>query len=216
MVGENVRRLLAELPAGVELVVVAKGREPHQVLEAVEAGVRIVGENYVQEAERAFAVVGDRVKWHFIGRLQKNKVRKAVKVFDMIETLDSLEMAGEINRKCGEIGKVMPVLVEVNSGREGAKSGVFPEQVEDLVQSVSNLANIKVMGLMTMGPRTGDPEESRPYFMETRRVMDRLKALKLPNADLEYLSMGMSNSYRVAIEEGANLVRIGRKIFEGE
>lgn len=210
---ENVKRLLAELPAGVQLVAVAKARQPEEILEAVAAGIELVGENYVQEAEGAYQLIGNRVKWHFIGHLQKNKVKKAVKIFDMIETVDSVEIAGEIDRRCAQIGKTMPVLIEVNSGREQQKSGVLPGDVEELVKEVSVLPNIRVLGLMTMGPRFGNPEDSRPYFVETRKILARIRRLELPNVEMRYLSMGMTNSYRVAIEEGANIVRLGTAIF---
>ena len=215
MIAQNVAEILGELPEGVQLVVAAKTRSPQEILQAVEAGVRIAGENYVQEAERAYQVVGNRAEWHFIGHLQKNKVKKAVSIFDMIETVDSAEIAREIDKRCAQLGKVMPVLIEVNSGREKQKSGVFPEEVEQLVQDTSPLSNIKVIGLMTMGPRFGNPEDSRPYFVETKRIFERLKKLNQPDMDMKYLSMGMTNSYRVAIEEGANMVRIGSKIFGG-
>ncbi|HEY40666.1 MAG TPA: YggS family pyridoxal phosphate-dependent enzyme, partial [Dehalococcoidia bacterium] len=205
----NVKQLLAELPKGVILVVAAKTRSPDEIMEAVGAGVRVIGENYLQEAERAYEAVGDRVQWHFIGHLQKNKVRRAVSLFDMIETVDTAALAREIDRRCAVIGKVMPVLIEVNSGREPQKSGVYPEAVELLVLEISALPNIRVEGLMTMGPEVGDPEDARPYFIETRKLFDYLKELNLPGVTMKYLSMGMTNSYRVAIEEGANIVRIG-------
>ena len=213
MIRQNVAQLLSELPEGVQLVAAAKTKSPEEVLEAVEAGVKIVGENYVQEAERVVEVVGNRAEWHFIGHLQKNKVKKAVSIFDVIETVDSIDIAREIDKRCAQIGKVMPVLIEVNSGREEQKSGVFPEKVERLVQEISALPTIKVIGLMTMGPRFGDPEDSRPYFVETRKTFEKIKNLNLPNIDMKYLSMGMTNSYRVAIEEGANIVRIGSQVF---
>ena len=213
MIKQNVSQILSELPDGVQLVAAAKTRQPEEVLEAVEAGVKIVGENYVQEAERAHEVVGNRAKWHFIGYLQKNKVKKAVRIFDMIETVDSVEIAGEIDKRCAQIDKVMPVLIEVNSGREKQKSGVLPEDVEQLAREISAFQNIRVMGLMTMGPRFGNPEDSRPYFVETKKIFEKIRKLNLPNIETRYLSMGMTNSYKVAIEEGANIVRIGSKIF---
>jgi hypothetical protein len=209
----NVQKLLNELPTGVELVAAAKDRTSEEVLKAVEAGIKIVGENYVQEAEKIYEVVGNKTKWHFIGHLQKNKVKKAVRLFDMIQTVDSVDIAKEIDKRCAQIGKVMPVLVEINSGREKQKSGVLPEDAENLIRAISSLPNIKVMGLMTMGPRFGDPEDSRPYFVTTRKIFDQIKALQLPNVEMRYLSMGMTNSYQVALEEGANMVRIGTKIF---
>ena len=210
---ENVQQLLNELPGGVELVAATKDRTAEEVLQAVEAGIEIVGENYVQEAEKIYGVIGNRAKWHMIGYLQKNKVKKAVTLFDMIETVDSVDLAREIDKRCAQIGKVMPVLVEVNSGREQQKSGVLPEDAEELIKAISSLPNIKLMGLMTMGPRFGNPEDSRPYFVITREIFDRIKALKLPNVEMRYLSMGMTNSYHIALEEGANMVRIGTKIF---
>jgi len=209
----NVAQILEELPDGVELVAAAKTRKPEEIVKAIEAGIKIIGENYVQEAERAKEVVGNKARWHFIGHLQKNKVKKAVRLFDMIETVDSVEMAGEIDKRCAQIGKIMRVLVEINSGREAQKSGVLPEDAVQLVKELSVFPNIRVMGLMTMGPRFGNPEDSRPYFVETKKIFDRLKELDLPEIEMKYLSMGMTNSYKVAIEEGANMVRIGTKIF---
>jgi len=213
MIKENVKRLLAELPDGVELEAACKTRTPEEILEAIDAGVRIIGENYVQEAEKAFKIAGNRVKWHFIGHLQKNKVRKAVRIFDMIETVDSLEITGDIDKACAEENRAMPVLIEVNSGREKQKFGVLPEDVKRIVEKLSGFSKIKVMGLMTMGPMTGDPEDARPYFVETRRIFEKIKAMSVAGAEMRYLSMGMSNSYRVAIEEGANIIRVGTKIF---
>jgi len=210
---QNVKQILSELPNGIELVAAAKTRTAEEVLEAIESGVKIIGENYVQEAERSYEVIGNKAKWHFIGYLQKNKVKKAVRLFDMIETVDSVDMAMEIDKRCAQIGKIIPVLIEINSGREKQKSGVLPENAEPLVREISHLQNIKVMGLMTMGPRFGNPEDSRPYFVETKRIFDQIKKLNLPNVEMKYLSMGMTNSYKIALAEGANIVRIGTLIF---
>ena len=210
---QNIEQILSELPDGVELVAAAKTRTAEEVLQALESGVTIIGENYVQEAERNYAIIGKRAKWHFIGYLQKNKVKKAVRVFDMIETVDSVGLAVEIDKRCAQIGKTMSVLIEINSGREKQKSGVLPENAEQLLREISHLPNITVKGLMTMGPRFGDPEDSRPYFIETKKIFDRIKKLGLPNIEMRYLSMGMTNSYRVALEEGANMVRMGTRIF---
>ncbi|KPJ68881.1 alanine racemase [candidate division WOR-1 bacterium DG_54_3] len=213
MIKENAQKILAELPEGIELAAAAKTRTPAEIQEAVDAGVKIIGENYVQEALRAFKQIGEKAKWHFIGHLQKNKVKKAVEIFDLIETVDSYEIAEVIDKRCGQISKIMPVLVEINSGREKQKFGVLPENTEALIKQILGLRNIKVMGLMTMGPRFGNPEDSRPYFVETKKIFDKIKALDLPGVEMKYLSMGMTNSYKIAIEEGANLVRIGTRIF---
>jgi len=210
---QNVIQIFSELPNGVQLMAAAKTRQPEEVLEAVEAGVKIIGENYVQEAEKAYEVVRDKAKWHFIGHLQKNKVKKAVKLFDMIETVDSIELAGEIDKRCAQIDKIMPVLIEINSGREERKSGVLPENAEQLTREISTFHNVRVVGLMTMGPPVRNPDDSRPYFMETKKMFDRIEKLNLPNIEMRYLSMGMTDSYKIAIEEGANIVRIGTRIF---
>ncbi len=213
MIREQVKKLLAELPGGVLLVGAAKTRTPDEILEAIDAGLEIVGQNYVQEAEKAFEKVGHRAKWHMIGHLQTNKAKKAVAVFDMIETVSSMKLAEEIDKTCARAGKVMPVLIEINSGEEAQKSGVNPDEAVDLIRAMSSLKNIRIMGLMTMGPFAGDPEESRPYFQRTKKLFDVLKAMDLPGVEMKYLSMGMSNSYKVALEEGANMVRIGTKLF---
>jgi hypothetical protein len=213
MIEENVNKILQELPPGIELMAAAKARTPEEIMRAVQAGVKIVGENYVQEALAVFNVVGHRVKWHFIGHLQRNKVKKAVEIFDLIETVDSPELSKEIDKRCSQRKRIMPVLIEINSGREKQKFGIFPEDVEDFIKEISGFKNIKIEGFMTMGPMFGDPEDARPYFVETKKIFDRIKTLNLPGLEMKYLSMGMTNSYRVAIEEGANIVRIGTKIF---
>lgn len=213
MIEENVKKILAELPDGVKLVAAAKTRAPEEILRAADAGVRIIGENYVQEAQRAFELVGHLVQWHFIGHLQRNKVKKAIKIFDMIETLDSLNLAEEIDERSAQEGKIMSVLVEINSGREPQKFGVMPEETERFLLETGRFKNLKIKGLMTMGPAFGDPENARPYFVESKNIFDRIKSLDIPGIEMQYLSMGMTNSYRVAIEEGANIIRIGTKIF---
>ena len=213
MIKENVKRILNELPQGVELVAAAKTRTADEVSEAINAGVKNIGENYLQEAEDVFKLIGKKARWHFIGHLQKNKVKKAVEVFDIIETVDSYDLAKEIDKRCGQISKVISVLIEINSGREPQKFGVLPENVEEIIRQISCLKNIKIMGLMTMGPRFGNPEDSRPYFIETKKTFEKIKALDLENVQMRYLSMGMSNSYRIAVDEAANIVRVGSRIF---
>lgn len=213
MIRENVERILGELPPGVELVAAAKSQPPEKILVAIEAGVRTIGENYVQEAEAHFTAIGAKAKWHFIGRLQTNKAKKAVGIFDMIETVDSIDLAREIDKRCRASGKTMPVLVEINSGEEEQKAGVQPADAETLIREIAPLPNVKVRGLMTMGPFEGDPENSRLYFRITRQVFEQIKRRAIPGVDMTVLSMGMTNSYRVALEEGANMIRIGTKIF---
>ncbi|UCH08037.1 MAG: YggS family pyridoxal phosphate-dependent enzyme [Deltaproteobacteria bacterium] len=213
MITENVQRLLRELPEGVELLAAAKERTAEEISEAIRAGIKIIGENYLQDAQKVFPDVKEKANWHFIGHLQTKKVRKVVEMFDMIESVDSLRLAQEIERCCGARDEVMPVLIEVNSGKEEQKYGVNPEDVPELIDEISSYPHIKIMGLMTMGPRFGNPEEARPYFEKTRELFEQIKGSHSPNVEMKYLSMGMTNSYEVALEEGANLVRIGTKIF---
>lgn len=213
MIKKAVKEILNELPSGISLVAAAKTRTPEEIMKAVEAGIEIVGENYVQEAEQARQIVGDRVKWHMIGHLQKNKVKKAVKIFDMIETVDSIKLCRAIDKACADINKIMPVLVEINSGEEDQKAGVIPDLAVSLIKEMCSFKNIKIKGLMTMGPFSGNPEDSRPYFIKTKKLFDSIKQENIIGVEMEYLSMGMSNSYKVALEEGANLIRIGTRIF---
>ena len=213
MITENVQHLLHELPEGIQMLAAAKERTAEEISEAIRAGVGIIGENYLQDAQKVFPDVKEKAHWHFIGHLQTKKIKKVVEMFDMIESVDSLRLAQEIERCCAVREKVMPVLIEVNSGKEERKYGVNSEDVPELIEEISSYPHIKIMGLMTMGPRLGNPEESRPYFQKTRELFEQIKDLHLPNVEMKYLSMGMTNSYGVAIEEGANLVRIGTKLF---
>lgn len=209
----RVQDLLATLPSGITLVAAAKTRTTEEVNAAVEGGITDVGHNYVQEAEGMIGAIGRGVRWHLIGHLQKNKAKKAAELFDMIETIDSWKIAQAVDRHCGTLGKIMPVLIEINSGREAQKAGVLPEETDDLLKRLGTLPNIRVEGLMTMGPLTGDSEDARPYFKTTKEVFDRLQKAALPNTNIHLLSMGMSSTYMTAIEEGATIVRIGTGLF---
>ncbi len=212
-IADNVRRLFSELPPGVEVVAAAKTRTPEEIREAVGAGIALIGENYVQEAEAARAELGESVRWHLIGHLQSNKAKKAAAIFDLVQTVDSLSLAREIDKRCAALGKSMPILIEVNSGREEQKSGVMPEAAEGLVREIAALPRLSVRGLMTMGPFEGDPEAARPCFVETRKLFEKLKENPIPNAEMKILSMGMTNSWRVAVQEGSNMIRVGTLIF---
>jgi len=213
IINKSVAKCLNSLPSNVLLVAAAKTRTPEEVNSAIDAGVKIIGYNYVQEAERMFQLVGNSVQWHMIGHLQTNKVKKAVRIFNMIETIDSRRIAELVDRHCVAVGKIMPVLIEINSGKESNKTGVLPENVDELVREISDLSYLRIQGLMTMGPRFGNPEDACPYFKATKIAFDRLSKAGIANVEMRYLSMGMSNSYKVAIEEGANIVRIGTKLF---
>jgi pyridoxal phosphate enzyme (YggS family) len=210
---ENYRRIRDEVPAHVAIVAAAKTRTPEEIAEAIEAGARIIGQNYVQEAEAAMAALGEaarQVEWHMIGRLQRNKVNKALPLFDVVQTVDAARLAGALDARAEG---PLRVYVEVNVAGEESKSGVAPEGVRSLLQQVGEMQNLRVEGLMTMEPYFEDPERARPYLRRMKGVFDEMRGARLPGVDLQVLSMGMTNSYRVAIEEGANMVRIGTAIF---
>lgn len=209
----NVRSLMEEIPAHVKLVAAAKTRSEEEIKTVIDAGVRIVGHNYVSEALNTAQAFKGRARCHMIGHLQRNKVSKAVEIFDMVETLDSLRLAKELDKKAGNIGKVMPVLIEVNSAEETQKYGVMPSDVMEFAGKIEKFENLSLEGLMTMGPLTNSPEEARKYFSRTREVFEELKAMGAFSSECAYLSMGMSATYKVAIEEGANMVRVGTAIF---
>lgn len=210
---ENVRQLLSEIPGGVDIVAAAKNRSSDEILQAIEGGIRLIGQNYVQEALKSIEDIGHRAKWHFIGHLQKNKVKYVVPVFDMIETVDSMPLAIQINKHATKHNKTMHILIEINSGREPQKFGVLPEDAYNLIKEIKDLSNLKIMGLMTMGKMVDDLQEIKKCFRETKALFDDIKALNIPGVEMKCLSMGMSDSYKIAIEEGANSVRIGTKIF---
>jgi pyridoxal phosphate enzyme (YggS family) len=213
MIKENVRKILEDLPKHIELVAATKERGVSEIKEAIEAGIKIIGENYVKEAEEKFKAIGNGVRWHLIGHLQKNKVKRAVKIFDMIETLDSVELAEILDKECRKINKIMPVLIEINSAKEPQKSGVFPENAESFVSDVMAFDNLKLMGLMTIGPLVGEPQIIRSFFKKTKEIFDNIEGLYGGKLEWKYLSMGMSDTYKIALEEGANIIRIGTTIF---
>ncbi len=211
---ERTRAILAGIPPHVAVVAAAKTRSPDEIRAALAGGVHDVGENYVQEAEAAQEAVGrGTASWHLIGPLQRNKVRRAVALFHLIQTVDSLPLAEKIDEEGRRIDRRVPVLIEVNSGREPQKAGVFPEDVEGLVREVSRLPFVSIRGLMTMGPALADPRALRPFFAETKRRFDEIARRALPNVEMAILSMGMSDSYREAIEEGATMIRLGTALF---
>ena len=211
---DNVKRIQSELQDSVLLQAAAKTRSADQVREAIEAGVRIIGYNYVQEAETIKSQIHHPdVRWHMIGHLQKNKVNKAVRLFDMIETIDSVFLAELIDKQCAKIDKTMEVLLEINSGRESHKSGLLPEQAKDVAKAVAEFTSIRLCGVMTMGPWVENPESLRPYFRQTKDLFDMIGEMNLPTVKMTWLSMGMSDSYKIAVEEGANMIRLGTALF---
>ena len=215
---ENYLQIRKEIPDYVKIILAAKMRTKEEIEEIISAGVEMIGENYVQEAEKMHNFLGEdakKLKWHMIGSLQKNKINKALKIFDCFQTIDSVELAEALNKRAEKMDKIISVFIEVNIGSEITKSGLKPdyEVIKKVVMEVSKRRYIKMEGLMTMGPRVGDPENVRIYFRKTKEIFDKLKDSGISNVNLKYLSMGMSNSYKVAIEEGATLVRVGTAIF---
>lgn len=215
---ENYLRIREEIPGHVTIVLAAKTRTREEMLEVIDAGATDIGENYVQEAERLQGELGEdakRVRWHMIGHLQKNKINKALGVFDVIQTVDSLQKAVDIDTRAAREDRIVPVCIEINIGSELTKAGLDPDYpvIRELVEEIIVLDHLQLEGLMTMGPRFGDPENSRPYFKKTRQIFDRLQASGFPDLHMKTLSMGMSNSYRVAIEEGSTMIRLGSLIF---
>jgi pyridoxal phosphate enzyme (YggS family) len=181
---------------------------------AIAAGVTDLGENYIQEArEKVNALAASPVNWHFIGHLQSNKAKYAVRLFDLIHSVDSLKLARELNKYAQKIDKAQSILVQVNVAKEESKSGVYVEGTIELLKNISQLENIAVKGLMTMPPYFNAPEKVRPFFVALRRLRDQIEAEDIPNISMDELSMGMTGDFEAAIEEGATMVRIGTAIF---
>jgi len=199
--------------AGIKIVAVTKTQPVASIREAIAAGLTAIGENRVQEAAEKYAALGTAVEWHLVGHLQTNKAREAVKMFSLIHSVDSERLVTEIDRQAAKIGKRQEVLLEVNIGGESTKFGVPPDEVFQLVKFAATKPNICVCGLMTVAPFASDPEELRPLFKRMRQLFQNLREEALPGTNICWLSMGMTNDYLVAIEEGANLVRIGTAIF---
>lgn len=204
-------------PESIKLMAVSKTVDRERIRQASEAGIRVFGENRVQEFEQKFPDPQDHLKaeWHLIGHLQTNKARKAVELFDAVDSLDSLRLAEKLDHAVAAMAKVLPVLVEINAGGEESKSGIpldSPE-LETLLRAMPRFEHLEVRGLMTVPPFTANPEAARPYFRLLRDLRDSIAARKLPRISMDTLSMGMSHDFEVAIEEGSTCVRIGTAIF---
>lgn len=222
-VAANYRRVLEKIreaairsgrdPAGVKVLAASKSQSAAQIKAAIEAGIRLFGENYVQEAEAKREVVREPVEWHMIGHLQRNKVKVALGQFDVIESLDSEALARELAKEGQKRGRKVRTFIEVNLAGEQSKTGIAREEVVALLEEVGRLSQLTVEGLMVVPPFRENPEEVRPYFRVLRELQLELGKLKIPNVDLKELSMGMTHDYPVAIAEGATLVRIGTAIF---
>jgi hypothetical protein len=201
-------------PEEVRVVAAAKSQGQHRIEEAIAAGIRIIGHNYLQEAERESpAELRHRVKLHMIGHLQRNKAGKAVELFDMIETVDDMRLASDLDRRASVAGKVIEVMIQVNLAAEPQKSGIPEDQVEGMVEAIRALECLRLKGLMTMPPFFDDPDRVRSYFARLRELRDKLISKDILSSDMNELSMGMTGDFEVAVEEGATLVRIGSALF---
>jgi len=207
---EKAARRAGRDPTEIKLVAVSKTVEAARVKEAIEAGVSILGENYVQEAQKKIEEIGKPVAWHFIGHLQSNKAKYAVHLFDMIHSVDSLVLAQELNKRAEQADRIMKVMIEVNISGEATKFGTDEEKVFSIVREILHLSHLSLEGLMTMPPYFESPDMSRPYYIQLRALKERMVGEGIL---LKELSMGMSNDFEIAIEEGATYVRVGTAIF---
>jgi pyridoxal phosphate enzyme (YggS family) len=209
---DNYSRIRQSLPEDVTIVVAAKGRTAAETADVIAAGATVIGHNYVQEAQAVRAALGETpgVEWHMIGHLQRNKAGRALEVFDAFQGVDSLRLARALNDRAQA---PVRACIEVNVGGESSKTGAPFDSIPALVAEIAALPNLRVEGLMAMEPYCEDPEDARPYFRRMRELFERLRADIPPAARMDVLSMGMTHSYRVAVEEGANMVRIGTAIF---
>lgn len=216
---ENIRKkalLCGRNADDIKLMAVTKTVADDRIIEALDAGITVIGENYVQEALRKKEnpeLAQKSAEWHMIGHLQTNKAKYVVRLFDMIQSVDRLELAVELDKRSRAIGKITRILIEIDTGGEVTKSGVSEEAAIDLIKAVAPLENLAIEGLMTIPPWFDDPEDARPYFVALRKLKEKIESAAIPRISMKELSMGMTDDYLVAIEEGATIVRIGRGIF---
>ena len=201
-------------PGEITLVCVTKGVDPYRMSEIFIHGIKDIGENRIQEAQKKQNEVLPGARWHLVGHLQTNKAKDAVKIFDMVHSVDSMDLAQKIDKEAKKIDKIIEVLIQVNTSGEEQKYGIDPDTVKDFLRGASQLSNIKISGLMTITPQAEDPETVRPYLRSLRELSESVKAEGIPNVEMKYLSMGMSQDFEVAIQEGANILRIGTAIFK--
>ena len=201
-------------PETVRLVAVSKTIPSETVKKAIDAGANILGENYIQEAKTKFNSLSSYpVSWHFIGHLQTNKAKYAIRIFDLIHSVDSFKLAFELDKQAKKTDKIQNILIQVNVAGESSKSGISVQNTLNLVKEISVLKNIAIKGLMTMPPFFNAPEKVRPFFKNLRNLRDQIGKEAIHNVTMDELSMGMTGDFEVAIEEGATLVRIGTAIF---
>ncbi|MBU1120587.1 YggS family pyridoxal phosphate-dependent enzyme [Candidatus Micrarchaeota archaeon] len=199
-------------PEEIKLIAVTKTRSVEEINEAINLGVEAIGENIVQEAGKKFTSLLP-VEKHFVGHLQSNKAAKAAELFDFIQSIDSLKVGNKLNDACSELNKKLPTLIQVNIGEEKSKFGVKKEEAEELIIKITELNNLKIKGLMMIAPLFEEAENSRPFFQKAKKLFEELKSKNIPGTEMNFLSMGMTDDFTIAVEEGASMVRIGRAIF---
>ena len=199
--------------APVKLIAVTKNHGIEEMREAIDAGATDIGENRIQEAIGKYDTLERDVVWHLIGHLQTNKAKQAVRYFDLIHSVDSIHLVRAINKEAEKIGKVQDILVQVNLAKEDSKSGIYEEDLRELLDLVETLPNIRLRGLMCIAPNYEQVEQCRPLFRKMHEIYQRVKEIPYLTANITYLSMGMTHDYRIAVEEGANIVRVGTAIF---
>ena len=205
-------------PNSITIVCVSKGRTAEQIEEVIEAGITDIGENRVQEAIikfNALRTTNYKLRTHMVGHLQTNKVKDAVRIFDLIQSVDSLRLAKELDKQASKINKLQDILIEVKTSKEATKFGIKPDDAIEVIKEIAKFKNINIKGLMTIAPLVDNPEKARPYFRKLRELRDKINSLRLTAYNLPLLSMGMTDDFEVAIEEGSNMLRLGRAIFEG-
>ena len=200
-------------PDSIELVAVSKTKPVSLIVEAIEAGIKHIGENRVQEAQSKHTQIDCPVKWHLVGHLQRNKVKQALQIFDLIHSVDSPRLLAEIDRRSAESNRTTEILIQVNTSAEPSKYGLEPDQTLDFIERAHPYTHVRIKGLMTIGAFLPDPEAVRPMFALLRQLREKIIAQQFPNVEMDTLSMGMTNDFEVAIEEGANLIRVGTAIF---
>jgi len=200
-------------PGEISVVAVTKTRTPQEVETALQSGIRIVGENRVQETETKKAQVSVAGQWHLVGHLQTNKAKKAVALFDMVQSVDSLRVAAALDKRAAQVGRLLDVLVQVNTSGAPQQSGAAPDELQALVEQIAPLANLRLRGLMTIGALTDDETSIRACFSQLRELTDQVAVSRLAGVEMQYLSMGMSGDFELAIAEGANMLRLGTVLF---
>ncbi len=214
MISDNINRIKAEIPEQVTLVAVSKYQSIEDTRAVLEAGIYDLGESRVQDFLKKHEVLGDRPRWHFIGHLQKNKVKYIIGKTFLIHSVDSIELLDVLERESKKQGIVTDVLLQLNLAREDTKSGILVENLEGVLAALPDYQFVRVKGLMAMGPLTQNNDKIREIFVELKRIYDRIKEVTVDqNVQMHYLSMGMTDDYSIAIEEGSNMIRVGRKIF---